>query len=126
MSMTIEAKLMMVKSILRIDDTSEDDLLETYLQMAEQEIIGWRYSYANADNIPSTIPSEYDMTAVQAVVNGYTQSGIEGQILSVENGVHRHFRYSDMLEYVRGHVIPIAGVLRSKSAVGTSSGGGAT
>ena len=67
--MTSEAKLAMVKAILRIDstDTSEDVLITTYLDMAAQEILGWRYSNANPDNVPETVPTEYEMTQVQAV-----------------------------------------------------------
>ena len=114
----------MVKAILRIDstDTSEDALITTYLDMAAQEILGWRYSNANPENVPETVPAEYEMTQVQAVINGYTQSGVEGQVLSIENGIHRHFNYSDMVEYIRSHVIPVAGVLRgTTAAAGTSS-----
>lgn len=115
--MTPEAKLAMVKAILRIDDTdtSEDALITTYLDMAQQEMLSWRYSHANPENVPETVPTEYEITQVQAVINGYTQAGVEGQVLSIENGIHRHFNYSDMVEYVRAHVIPIAGVMRSKS-----------
>lgn len=115
MSMTPEAKLAMVKAILRIEDadTSEDSLILTYIDMAAQEILGWRYSYANPENVPDTVPTEYEMTQVQAVINGYTQSGVEGQVLSIENGIHRHFQYSDMVEYIRSHVVHIAGVPRT-------------
>lgn len=115
MSMTPEAKLAMVKAILRIEDadTSEDSLISTYIDMAAQEILGWRYSYANPENVPDTVPTEYEMTQVQAVINGYTQSGVEGQVLSIENGIHRHFQYSDMVEYIRSHVVHIAGVPRT-------------
>ena len=128
--MVTEAKLAMVKAILRIDstDTSEDALINTYLDMAGQEILSWRYSNANPDNVPDMVPSEYEMTQVQAVVNGYTQAGVEGQVLSIENGIHRHFQYSDMVEYVRNHVIPIAGVLRSGAGwttIQSTNGGGA-
>ena len=108
----------MVKTILRIDsnDTEDDMLLSTYLDMAEHEILGWRYSNANPENVPESVPPEYDMTQIQAVVNGFTQAGVEGQVLSIENGIHRHFQYADMVEYVRAHVIPIAGVLRPTKA----------
>lgn len=111
-------KLEMVKTILRIDsdDTEDDMLLSTYLDMAEHEILGWRYSNANPENVPESVPPEYDMTQIQAVVNGFTQAGVEGQVLSIENGIHRHFQYADMVEYVRAHVIPIAGVLRPTKA----------
>ena len=121
--MTSEGKLAMVKAILRIDstDTSEDALITTYLDMAAQEILGWRYSNANPENVPETVPTEYEMTQVQAVINGYTQSGVEGQVLSIENGIHRHFNYSDMVEYIRSHVIPVAGVLRNNPSASQSS-----
>ena len=78
--MTSEAKLAMVKAILRIDDTdtSEDALITTYLDMAQQEMLSWRYSHANPDNVPETVPTEYEITQVQAVINGYTQAGVEG------------------------------------------------
>lgn len=123
--MTSEAKLAMVKAILRIDssDTSEDALITTYLDMAAQEILGWRYSNANPENVPEVVPAEYEITQVQAVINGYTQSGVEGQVLSIENGIHRHFNYSDMVEYVRAHVIPVAGVLRSGTGWGATTSG---
>lgn len=106
--MTEQEKLTMVKSILRIDDNSMDDLLLTYLDAARGEILGWRYSYAEA--APNDVPQEYEMTQIQAVVNGYTQSGIEGQTVSVENGIHRHFAYPDMVRYIRANVIAIARV----------------
>jgi len=126
MSMTTEEKLMMVKTILRIDDTSEDALITTYLTLAKREILGWRYSNANPDNVPEDVPAEYEMTQVMSVIAGYTQSGIESQVLSIENGIHRHFKYADMVEYIRNNVIPIAGVLRTKKPAddsGDNTGG---
>lgn len=107
--MTNSEKLAMVKSLLRISDTSMDNLLTTYLNAAKSEILGWRYSY-DSDNAPSEVPAEYEMTQVQAVVNGFTQSGNEGQSVSIENGIHRHFSYADMVRYIRANVIAIARV----------------
>lgn len=107
--MTNSEKLAMVKSLLRISDTSMDELLTTYLNVAKSEILGWRYSY-DWDNAPSEVPAEYEMTQVQAVVNGFTQSGNEGQSVSIENGIHRHFSYADMVRYIRANVIAIARV----------------
>lgn len=109
--MTAAEKLNMVKTILRIDetDTEEDALIQTYLDAAAREIIAWRYS--NAANVPEIVPAEYEITQVQAVVNGYTQGGIEGQTAATENGITRRFEYSDMVEYIRAHVIPVAGTI---------------
>lgn len=107
--MTLEEKLGMLKSVLRIGDTLSDDLLTTYLNIAKSEILGWRYSYA--DEAPDDVPDEYAVTQVQAVIYGFTQAGNEGETVSVENGIHRHFSYPDMLRYIRANVIPIARVL---------------
>ena len=117
MAMTLAEKLAMVKAILRIDDTSEDALITTYLTMASREILAWRYSNADPSNVPEDVPDDYEMTQVMAVVVGYTQSGIEGEQVSVENGIHRHFEFSDMVRYIRANVIPIAGVLRKTVTV---------
>ena len=117
MEMTIAEKLAMVKAILRIDDDTEDALITTYLTMASREILAWRYSNADPSNVPEDVPDDYEMTQVMAVVVGYTQSGIEGEQVSVENGIHRHFEFSDMVRYIRANVIPIAGVLRKTVTV---------
>lgn len=108
--MTDNEKLSMLQNMLR-EDAPSTELLETYLQFAKSEILGWRYSYA-AD-APDEVPAEYEMTQIMAVMTGITQAGIEGQVLSIENGIHRHFRYADMVEYIHAHVIPIAKVPRS-------------
>ena len=36
--------------------------------------------------------------------------GMEGETTSIENGVHRHFNYSDMVRYIRANVIHFAKV----------------
>lgn len=99
-------KLSMLKTMLAIDDNSSDELLTTYLTFAKNEILSWRYSYAGI--MPDSVPAEYEMTQVQAVVNGFTQRGAEGQVFSIENGIHRHFVYADMVRYIRANVIPMA------------------
>ena len=104
--MTDSEKLAMVKGILRIEDSSMDALLTTYLAAAKSEILGWRYSYA--PDMPTEVPQEYEMTQVYAVVFGFTQSGNEGEEVSIENGIHRHFHHSDMVQYIRANVVHIA------------------
>ena len=105
--MTANEKLDMVKTIMGTDAPSDAEIT-SYLSAAKSEILSWRYSYAAS--IPDEVPAEYEMTQVQAVVNGFTQRGNEGETVSVENGIHRHFAYSDMVRYIRANVIPIARV----------------
>ena len=106
--MTIEEKLAMVKTIMG-GDAPDDETITAYLTLAKTEILQWRYSY-NPDNMPEDVEPAYEITQVQAVVNGFTQRGMEGETTSIENGIHRHFSYPDMVRYIRANVIPFAKV----------------
>jgi hypothetical protein len=44
------------------------------------------------------------------VIAGYTQAGAEGEELNIENSVHRHFRYAEMLDYIHKNVLPFVRV----------------
>ena len=100
-------KLSMLKTLLGIsaDDTSSDERLEVYLYVAEREILAWRYSLA--DHIPSSLPAEYDMIQVHAVIAGYSISGAENQTTHSENGINRTYKYEDMIAYIHAHVLPM-------------------
>jgi hypothetical protein len=60
--------------------------------------------------MPDEVEPAYEVTQVQSVVNGFTQRGMEGETVSVENGIHRHFSFPDMVRYIRANVIPYAKV----------------
>ena len=106
--MSNEEKLAMVKTIMG-GDAPDDETITSYLTLAKSEILQWRYNY-NPDDMPDDVPPAYEMTQVYAVVNGFTQRGLEGQSVSIENGIHRHFSYPDMVRYIRANVIPFAKV----------------
>ncbi len=108
--MTDAEKLSMVKTILRIDDNTEDNLLAVYLAAAAQELLYWKYQYAS-DGIPESVPAEDEQTQIWAVIAGFSISGAEGQTLHIENGIHRDFKFSDMIQYIRNNVIPYARVM---------------
>lgn len=103
--MTADEKLLTLKIVLEIEDNSEDKVLNTYLSMAEREIISWRYSRITEDT-PTEVPAEYEQTQIFAVVAGYSQGGAENQTSHSENGISRTFKYEDMIAYIRSHVIP--------------------
>lgn len=108
--MTSEEKLAMVKTVLDSqNDNSNDDKIKAFLDAAKKEIISWRYSYAN--DVPDEVPEEYEMVQVWAVINGYSQSGAEGQATHSENGISRTFNYPDMLHYIHRNVVHKVGVL---------------
>lgn len=107
--MTITEKVEMVMALLGETGSALEEKIEVYLKAAAKEIIAWRYSYTG--NSVEEVPEEYEMTQIHAVIAGYTLSGAENQTLHSENGVQRTFKYSDMLSYIRAHVIPKVGVI---------------
>ena len=111
--MTDAEKLTLVKTLL--DDGTgympDDTKLNAYIMAAGQEILNWRYHLIGGipDDV-TAVPTAYEMTQVYAVIAGYTQAGAEGEKIHIENGVHRDFRYSDMLDYVHQNVLCYARV----------------
>ena len=107
--MTDAQKLETVKTLL--DDGTgnmpSDEKLNTYITLAGNEILSWKYHLIGG--VPSTVtevPSIDDGAQIYAVVAGYTHAGAEGEQTHIENGVHRHFIYEDMIGYIRNHVLP--------------------
>ena len=68
--MNADEMLKMVKTLLDIaeSDTSEDSFIKVYLTAAEKEIISWRYSLSS--KTVDTVPAEYEMTQIFAVIAG--------------------------------------------------------
>ena len=111
--MTDAQKLITVQTL--IDDGTgympSDDLINTYITIAGNEILAWMYHLVGG--VPEDVievPSKYEGIQIYAVVVGFTQSGAEGQGQSIENGVHRNFKYTDMLDYIHNNVLPIVRV----------------
>ena len=110
--MTDADKLTMVKTLL--EDGGEmpsDEKLTAYLSIAKSEILAWIYHLVGG--VPedvTEVPSKYDNTHIYAVIAGYTQAGAEGEELHIENSVHRHFRYAEMLDYIHNNVLPFVRV----------------
>lgn len=111
--MTDAQKLITVQTLL--EDGSgympSEDTLNTYIELAGSEILAWMYHLVGGvpDGV-TEVPSKYDGIQVYAVVVGWTHAGAEGQSVSIENGVHRHFAYTDMLDYIHNNVLPFARV----------------
>ena len=106
--MTDAEKLTVIKTLL--DDGGEmpsDGKLNTYIQIAGQEILAWKYHLIGGvpDDV-TEVPAAEDITHIYAVVAGYTHAGAESESRHSENGVIREFVYGDMVEYIRNNVLP--------------------
>lgn len=116
--MTDSEKLSTLKILL--EDGSgympSDETLNTYIAIACDEILAWMYHLIGG--VPedvTEVPAKYESIQIYAVVSGWTHAGAEGQTVSIENGVHRHFSYTDMLDYIHNNVLPFVrvGAVRS-------------
>ena len=108
--MTASEKLTLVKTLLGISasDTSLDDELTAYLNMAGEEILNWMYINHPTDRTSeTTVPTRYEMVQCEAVVYGFSHKGAEGETVHNENGINRTFVYADMLAYIRNNVFQI-------------------
>jgi len=106
--MTDAQKLTTLKTLL--DDGGEmpsDEKLKTYLSLAGNEILAWKYHLVGG--VPDSVDGVSDLdegAQIYAVIAGYTHAGAEGESQHIENGVHRTFMYEDMIGYIRNHVLP--------------------
>ena len=106
--MTDAEKLTVIKTLLSDGgDVPSDEKLNTYIQIAGQEILAWKYHLVGGvpDDV-TEVPAAEDVTHIYAVVAGYTHAGSEGEKQHNENSVNRVFMYGDMVEYIRNHVLP--------------------
>ena len=107
--MTDAEKLTTLKVML--DDGTghlpSDETLSTYLEVSKLEILSWKYHLIGG--VPAsvtTVPSLDEGAQIYAVIAGFTHAGAEGEQTHIENGVHRHYIYEDMVGYIRNHVLP--------------------
>ena len=106
--MTDAEKLTVIKTLLSDGgEMPSDEKLNTYIQIAGQEILAWKYHLVGG--VPegvTGIPAADDVTHIYAVVAGYTHAGSEGEKQHNENSVNRVFIYADMVDYIRNNVLP--------------------
>ena len=108
--MTDAEKLAMLKSLLKITDTTRDAELAVYISLAKAEILAWLYSGKTPEGV-TDVPARYEPTQVMACVAGFGLQGLENQTASTENAITRQFKYSNMLEFIRANVVPYAQVM---------------
>lgn len=107
--MTDAEKLTTLKILL--EDGSgympSDETLNTYISLSKSEILAWMYHLIGGvpDDV-TEVPVKYETAQIYAVLAGWTHAGAEGQTASIENGVHRNFKYTDMIDYIHNNVLP--------------------
>lgn len=106
--MNASDKLTYIKAMVGITGTAEDALINVYLTLAAQEIINWKYSLIGIPEGMTDVDTEDEVVQIHAVIAGYNIRGAENQTSHNENQIYRTFHFTDMIEYIRSHVIPCA------------------
>ena len=108
--MDASVKLNYIKTMIGIaaSDTRKDALIQTYLAMAAQEILNFKYSLVGIPEGQTEVDAEDEITEIHAVIAGYNIRGAENQTSHNENQIYRTFKTSDMIGYIRNRVIPYA------------------
>lgn len=100
-------RLNTLKTLLGISGTSQDGLLSSYLDLLKGEIISYRYSFVGIPRDMNDIPMVYEPVLIQSIVTAYNLQGAENQTSHSENGISRNFKFSDAIDYIHAHVMPI-------------------
>lgn len=109
--MTDAQKLTYIKTMVGIEGTAEDNLINAYLALATQEILNWKYSLIGIPDGKTDVDAEDEVTQIHAVIAGYNIRGAENQTSHNENQIYRTFDANDMVDYIRQKVIPYARVV---------------
>jgi len=107
--MTEERKIVMLRSMMDGDDTS-DDILSVFLETAGQKILNRMYPYKE-DYTGLSVPDKYAMTQIQIACYLLNKRGAEGEIQHIENGIHRNYGSSDIPDVMLKDIIPFCSVL---------------
>lgn len=84
---------------------TNDDILETYLEMAKEEIIRRRYPFGGA---PDEFPSEYKFKALNIATYLINKIGAEGETRHVVDGVTREYESAHVPPSMLSDIVPIA------------------
>lgn len=86
--MTDAEMIALVKTLVD-DSRATDALVEVYLQLAEEAMMARLYPFGRGTQ--TGIPAEYETLQCQLAARMYLRRGGEGEIVHIENGVHRHY-----------------------------------
>ena len=90
-------------------NTSEDELLLVYLEIAEKAILEKLYPMGDT---PSCLPPRYDLRQIEIASYLYNKRGAEGELSHNENGISRSYESAYIPSSMLADIIPYGSVLR--------------
>lgn len=107
--MTDTEKLAMLKVLVGITDTTDDEALAVFLTLAARKILNRAYPY---DTSAVVVPVQYDTLQCEIAAYLWNKRGAEGQTAHTENGINRQYENADIPSSMLKSVTPFCGVIR--------------
>ena len=87
--MTRDEKLSYMRIMGNIDESEQDNLLVTYLELSKQKLINHIYPYEKS---VIELEPKYEMQQIELAIILYNKRGAEGEEHHNENGVNRRYK----------------------------------
>ena len=88
--MTTAEKIKNVQTRLGNIREATDEIIAVYLDDARDAILKQRYPFGKPDSI-TDVPQKYEVIQCRLAQRYFLRQGIEGQEVSIENGIHKHY-----------------------------------
>jgi hypothetical protein len=104
--MTNEQKIEKLK-VLISPDTASDELISYLLEQSEGIILNRRYPFGAPEG--ATLSPFHEQIQIRIAVELFSKMGAEGQVMHIENGVHRTWEAADVSPSLLRQIIPVCG-----------------
>jgi hypothetical protein len=91
--MTTEQMVRRVKILLQNDPVATDEVVYEYLEMAEDTALNTLYPYGVPEG--AVLPERYHGVMCELAARLFVRRGGYGEILHIENGIHRDWYSAD-------------------------------
>jgi len=106
--MTDSEKMTLLKA--KDNEQETDEALSAALLTARYAIMTRRYPYLH-DFTDVPFPTVYDMKQVDIANVLIKKSGVEGETVHLENGIHRHYEAADIPPSMLQDIVPKVGTI---------------
>lgn len=93
---------------IKSEDTSEDEILSVYLDIAERKVLNRLYPFKPDETL---IPAKYSFRVVEIAQYLYLRQGSEGETSHSENGISRSYEDAGIPDSLLKDIIPMVGAL---------------
>ena len=88
-----------------IPDAESDNLLNIYLDIAEQKVLNRLYPFGSDNEL---VPKKYEHKILEIAQYLYYRRGSEGETAHSENGVSRQYEDADIPKSMLAEITPMA------------------